>query len=41
MDDLREAIERLTVSLNKIDGLYYMGAKKLGVKTAPCLFSTF
>ena len=32
MDDLREAIERLTVSLNKIDGLYYMGAKKLGVK---------
>ncbi len=32
MDAMQEAIERVTASLNKIDGLYYMGARKLNVK---------
>ena len=31
MDEPREAMERLMVCLNKIDGLYYMSAKRRGI----------
>lgn len=32
MDDTRTEIRRLMITLNKIDGIYYLIAKKLGIK---------
>lgn len=32
MEDNREMIRRLMIAVNKIDGLYYFAAKKLGLK---------
>lgn len=32
MPDYREYLDRITLSINKIDGLYYIGARKLGIK---------
>ena len=32
MKDYREEIRRIMVSVNVIDGIYAMGAKKIGIK---------
>ncbi len=32
MDDARELVDRFYICCNKIDGLYYLAARKLGVK---------
>ena len=32
MDNYQEAIRKLTLTMNRIDGLYYQAARKLGVK---------
>ena len=33
MDNNQEAIRKLTQAMNRIDGLYYQAARKLGVKS--------
>ena len=38
MKQIREAIDRMNQCMNRLDRLYYMAARKLGVKDNSCFF---
>ena len=40
MNKNREAIDQINRCMNRIDGLYYMASRKLGVKDNTCLLYT-
>lgn len=38
MKQIREAIDRMNQCMNRLDRLYYMAARKLGLRTTACFF---